>query len=288
MANRPLYCTCVSWPPDQMPVLEHLISEGEEIDLRTFRALVGRPAEEVFQSLGYGRHMPVDKDWHVRFKRDPSSGIPFMVHSAIEHVFATDDEIQQVAARLAAEKHHLMVLVHPGSMVGSARQHLGRREADEARADVLWEVDAHHGPILVIDGALSDELNATDDALITASLARAREAGFTALRVWGDDGGDAPFARWNGQGDPAAGLVFDGQEAAVAALLAAGDLETHTLSRITVTGAWAGADADAGCVGSVAKVLRDTLPATICTEISDRALRMDDDPEPEVDDGYEP
>jgi len=100
--RRPFYCECVSWREEEMPVLEHLIDVGEEITLDQFSKLVDEEAWcDMKASMGYGQGgMKIADDYHVRFKRDPESGIPFMVHSAIEYVFATPDEVEDLLDRL--------------------------------------------------------------------------------------------------------------------------------------------------------------------------------------------
>lgn len=94
--RRPFYSNCVSWLPEEMAALEYLIENGEEIELEAFVDLVN-PLDwaTVVEGLGYGRGgLKIEDDYHVGFRRDPETGIPFMVHSAIEFVFAEADEIE--------------------------------------------------------------------------------------------------------------------------------------------------------------------------------------------------
>lgn len=93
--RRPFHSNCVSWPSEEMPALEYLIEHGEDMDIDSFVELVD-PIDwaEIVEGLGYGRGgLKIEDDYHVRFKRDPETGIPFMVHSAIEFVFAYSKEI---------------------------------------------------------------------------------------------------------------------------------------------------------------------------------------------------
>lgn len=52
-----------------------------------------------------------------------------------------------------------LILVHPGSLCGSANFNLGKQEARAVRDEVIAELSAWDGNILVLDGALSDELD---------------------------------------------------------------------------------------------------------------------------------
>jgi len=278
--KRPYFCNCVSWSPDQMPALEALIERGEEIQRSEFLKLVN-PADQrkIEAGLGYDRHLKMEDDWHVRYFRDPASGIPFFVHSAVEHVFAEPAEIADLteaclaeADRNSKEDAPVLVLVHPGSMMGSARMNLGRFEADAARDAVLEEVISHEGGLIVIDGSFSDELQGNPGHLISGALAAAKARGEIALRLWGCDGGEAPYQGWEGLGELACGLVHDGQCEAASALVAQGILDGAR--PIVATGAWASDDGTDGCVTSVADRLRDLLGPEARIVISENALRL--------------
>lgn len=278
--KRPYFCNCVSWSPDQMPALEALIDRGEEIQRSEFLQLVN-PADQkkIETGLGYDRHLKMEEDWHVRYFRDPVSGIPFFVHSAVEHVFARPEEIDALtedclteADRATSGAAPVLILVHPGSMMGSARMNLGKFEADAARDAVLEEVISHEGGLIVIDGAFSDELQGNPEHLISGALAAARGRGELALRLWGCDAGEAPYRGWEGLGELACGLVHDGQCEAATALVEQGVLDGTR--PILVTGAWASDDGTDGCVTSVADRLRDLLGPQAPIAISENALRL--------------
>lgn len=93
--TRPFYNNCVGWLEEEMPALEHLIENREEITLAQFETMIDPAAwRELVEDLGYGRMgLQIEDDYHVRFYSDPKTGIPFMVHSAIEYVFAKPEEI---------------------------------------------------------------------------------------------------------------------------------------------------------------------------------------------------
>lgn len=281
----PLFSDCVGWPKEKIDALHLLIDESETITIGKFRDLVGRDQmRDLTRHLGYGKHgLKIDDDHHVRCALH-RSGAVMLVHSAIEHVFAEPDLIDTLQARADASSDHAMTdaetlfLVHPGSMCGSARMQLGRSDADAARYAVLDRVLNHDGPLFVIDGALSDELPSHDDDLINRAVRKAVDAGYPAGRVWGCDSGEMPGAKWSGSLTGGGTLVFDGQEAAatqLAPLIPAG----CTL----VTGAWAGSNANEGCVNSVANAIRSVLGREGRVGIDETAIMMPpefEDPSP--------
>lgn len=164
---------------------------------------------------------------------------------------------------------HILILVHPGSMYGSARAALGYSEARAGREDVLYEVHAHQGGIVVIDGMLSDEIPGKDNLIITEAIARAAGHGLPALRLWGCDAGEAPFEGWVGIG--AGPLTFTSQQEAAAAIA-----DQLGAQPILVTGAWASHEKSEGCVNSVADTLREALGPDASIFISQTAIYMKD------------
>jgi len=284
-SHPPFFSDCVGWPRHQLGALDLLIEESEEIGLERFRDRIGEAQmRNLTRELGYGRHgLRIEADHHVRYAEHPSGAV-MMIHSAIEHVFADPDliaalqERHETGASRAMTVQEALILVHPGSMCGSARALLGRREADAARAEVLERVRTHEGPFFVIDGALSDELSRAEEGLIREALDRSICSGHAAGRVWGCDSGERPFAVWSGQRSDAGPLRFDGQEAAAESI-------APLLSGIPVlvTGAWAGSNDGSGCVNSVANAVRAVLGREAPVGIDETALRMPEefeDPEP--------
>ncbi|MCZ8254449.1 MAG: hypothetical protein O9327_02055 [Polaromonas sp.] len=153
----------------------------------------------------------------------------------------------------------ILVLVHPGSACGSANYNIGRADAKCGREALALALDEHAGGVIVIDGALSDELPDYPDfnGAIDQALARARSNGLTSMRVMGCDSEN-----------------FD-QTRAIAAVL-----EDHPALKdheFIVTGAWYEAptadDAEpGGCVGSVLTALA-TLGAR--ARVDESALEME-------------
>jgi hypothetical protein len=164
-------------------------------------------------------------------------------------------------------RRDILVLVHPGSLCGSARSQIGKYAADAAREQILREVEAHHGGLVVIDGALSDELSKSENELIDLALMRNEAEGYIALRLWGCDSGEPPYPGWRSYGPQDRDAVFDCQQEAIATV-------SHLFEDqdVSVTGAWASRDGSSGCVCSVADILRDRLPETQKVWISDGAL----------------
>lgn len=152
-----------------------------------------------------------------------------------------------------------LIVVHPGSCCGSADFNLGRYEASGEREYLSAFLDRWSGPVIVIDGSLSDELpdySQLNDALLGA-LARAKAAGHQSMRVYGCDG-----------------EVRRHQAAATRRLLTRRIITGE--SPVRLTGAWVGGDGpdDTGCVNSVARVLQD---AGVRWTIDDSAIREIDE-----------
>jgi hypothetical protein len=96
--RRPYFCNCVSWPPEDLPVLELLISDSDEIPYADLVAAV-QPGDlrALERGLGYGRTgLKMAEDWHVRHHRHAETGVVFVKHSAIEHVFATEADLERL------------------------------------------------------------------------------------------------------------------------------------------------------------------------------------------------
>ncbi len=158
-----------------------------------------------------------------------------------------------------------LVLVHPGSLFGSADYNVGHCVAEKRRDIIRNQLLTHLGQLIVIDGFLSDEIDEEfNDAIFTGLSNACQTARYyellnpaSALRVWGCDGGEHPFDEWESFGNNVVPLMFAGQEAAAEALCPY--LETD---EIEVTGAWATEHGRWGCVNSVAEVPRDSMPDT--------------------------
>jgi hypothetical protein len=296
MGQREYFSNCVNWPrtceehfgAPYPEALDLLIENGETITLEAFRSeLDGEAYSDLLTMLNYAQPeeegLHIEDDYHVAFKREPGTGLVYAVHSAIEYVFATPDEVAELQEKAMRDEFkdapEVLVLVHPGSMCGSARMFLGKSEADGARSAVLEEVAAHLGPIVVIDGFLSDELTSTEQAIIDEALSSNADAGHLAVRLWGCDAGEAPYPGWAPFGASMEGAVFEGQEKAATAI--APRLADH---RIFVTGAWATEDLSSGCASSVLVALREALGDAAEVEHSDNVLY---EPDPSLDDDCE-
>lgn len=283
--KRPYFGSCVGWPYEKMPALEFLVEHGEEIDRQDFLASVDRAAMRRLESmLGYGRQgLSMEEDFHVRYFREPRSHVPFLCHSAIEHVFARDTDIERLLEMASEPDAPLLVVVHPGSLFGSADMNIGPEAAGEARRRVFEEIYTHDGPIVVIDGALSDEISPSDRAILEEALEDAACNRDLAMRLWGDDAGMAPPSDWSGRGrlPGSPSLAFDSQMDAARALLQ-GFPDLLARRRCVVTGAWASDDGMSGCVNAVADVLREMAGPGGDIRVSEAAARLE--AVPQVDD----
>lgn len=166
----------------------------------------------------------------------------------------------------------LLVLVHPGSLCGSAAAQLGKMDARAAREEILMEVAQHEGGLLVIDGCLSDELSQDEQQMIEAALDRAAARGALAARLWGCDAGEEPFDAWRGRALADGTSITDHQDTAAAAAA------VHiSAPEIIVTGAWATPDHSSGCASSVLLALREALGEKAVVRMSPSALEEPDE-----------
>lgn len=171
---------------------------------------------------------------------------------------------------------NILVVVHPGSVFLSGRSQISEASFRETSANLFRDIQNADG-LVIIDGSLSDGVPETIQALIRKKFQECERAGAPAMRVWGCDAGERPYAGWEQHGMPGT-AVHDGQALAAAAISA----QLHGVGSITVTGAWATQDNSSGCVCDVADVLRAALP-DCAVIVSDHALY-----ESMIDFGIEP
>lgn len=158
------------------------------------------------------------------------------------------------------EKNEVLVVVHPGSACGSANSNIGKFEARAARDALVYALDHWTGGVIVIDGALSDELPGYPlfATAIEACLQRATASGQFAHRMMADDGDQAPKI---------IELVREHAQA----------LQSATFA---VSGTWYHPEDGSGCVGSVI----DALRSLGCrAEVDDSAVHLCEE-EDDVDD----
>jgi hypothetical protein len=160
----------------------------------------------------------------------------------------------------------VLLIVHPGSACGSADMNLGRDNAAIQRLDMQSLVEGWQGPVLVIDGELSEELEGGRDAwsqwgqAIKDALSRASSAGLPSRRIAGDD-----FSEFN-------------QEAAARALVQEFGFTPDT-TEFALSGAWYESDTGGGCVGSV----HDVLASLGFTASTMGAMDLDESPSEDED-----
>lgn len=68
--------------------ISSMVDNARQVTLRTIRKRCD--IAELEESLGYGKHFRLDKDWHVRYYKSIYDGKKcyFINHSCIEYVFA--------------------------------------------------------------------------------------------------------------------------------------------------------------------------------------------------------
>lgn len=85
-----------SCPDSTYEDIQALILSERDVSLATFRKAVGLSQwRTLVEGLGYDRHLPISKDWHVRYYRGVYRGVPcyFLRHSRIEHIFTLDGKM---------------------------------------------------------------------------------------------------------------------------------------------------------------------------------------------------
>lgn len=132
-----------------------------------------------------------------------------------------------------------LILVHPGSLCGSANFNLGRVEARAVRDAVVADLRVWDGNVLVLDGFLSDELDDYPDLQSAIDEAVARAAGF-GRRIEADDPEHADLA-----------VAFLQEQALPADV------------QVSLTGAWYDPTDESGCVNAT----RDALAAAGYSEL---------------------
>jgi GNAT superfamily N-acetyltransferase/sugar phosphate isomerase/epimerase len=285
-APKPLFTSCVDWPKlSSVDVLDEIRSNAEHVNIWTFEASVDPSSYKALKKhLGYHEDQPDT----IQIEGDPAvkycisdHGIPFLVHSGIEYVFAFNEDIQDIEREmeLTREDHNTLVVVHPGSLCGSAIANVGRLEADGARSEILHQIADHRGSIVVIDCTLSDEIAPHENAAIEEAISRAQASGQAGFRIWGCDAGEPPYLDWKPRGISEGRAVFDSQEEAAKFIL-----RHLPKAGIEVTGAWATPDHSSGCASSVFKTLEKAADVGLVT-MSPTAL---EEPEFQPEDPDEP
>ncbi|MCC6752029.1 MAG: hypothetical protein IT371_30535 [Deltaproteobacteria bacterium] len=112
--------TCIDSTYEDMQALQ---STERGISQRVFAKKIGRLQWGALQAaLGYDRHFPIAKDWHVGYYRGVYREVPcvFLRHSKIEHIFTLDGRVGRSAdARIE----------NPPSYFSIEAAHLSRLEA---------------------------------------------------------------------------------------------------------------------------------------------------------------
>lgn len=220
---------------------------GSYMDPRDDFALNGR-GRTIVEAVAWLNGLVLEKEWTLEDKRNELIGAAMLSKSKVPEM---------------AEERTLIV-VHPGSMMGSANQAIGRDLAQSARAALESELQNWSGNIAVLDGFLSDELTGPFGMSIGNALQRCRSKGLYGIRTFGCDSEDPSI------------------EQGVDALIQG--LGLNPKSTVCLSGAWYDPENNEGCVNAVQEHLRNRgIDATIL----DSALHIAPD-EPEDDEEPSP
>lgn len=88
--------SCVDWPEQYIDALHYLVDNGRKTTRDIFLLHVKMSPEDAEQ------YIP-DGDWHIQYYH-LGPDIWWYVHSAIEHVFATEESIQRVQKIIEAKQ----------------------------------------------------------------------------------------------------------------------------------------------------------------------------------------
>lgn len=100
--NLPFFSDCVDWKTDLLAALEYLVDEGEDITRETFFRHVGR--DNVLRAVGE-QWFPHRRYYGHDFRRLRGFEVYWFTHSAIEFVFAHEQEILAVQDRAMSEAY---------------------------------------------------------------------------------------------------------------------------------------------------------------------------------------
>lgn len=85
--------SCDSISQSDVPDLEVMIDEAEEITNEDFLAAIGHKEYDILERvLGYGVALRLADDYHVSFNRSTFKGqsVVYLVHSCIEYIFSAE------------------------------------------------------------------------------------------------------------------------------------------------------------------------------------------------------
>jgi len=139
--------------------------------------------------------------------------------------------------------HPVLILVHPGSLAAHG--------GSSSLSDAIRELETHDGPIIIIDGSISDK-SAHLDMRISKALNQAEKNGHLALRLWGCDSGEPPFEGWPGRKPSNSDVKMIHSDQEEVAKYLAPEISGHP---VILSGAWATYDDTSGCVTSVKHAL---------------------------------
>ena len=217
------------------------------MDPRDDFALNGR-CRTIIEAVAWLNSLVLEKEWTLEDKRNELHGAAMLSFSRVPEM----------------DEDKTLIVVHPGSMMGSANQAIGRDLAQSARTALESELQNWSGNIAVLDGFLSDELTGPFGMSIGNALQRCRSKGLYGIRTFGCDSEDPSI------------------EQGVDALIQG--LGLNPKSTVCLSGAWYDPENNEGCVNAVQEHLCNRgINATVL----DSALHIAPD-EPEDDEEPSP
>jgi hypothetical protein len=102
MKNPDFFSSCVDWCSNsKLENLEWLCENSEEITLSDFKTRVDPESfDNIRKGLGYcdegEEGLRIEDDLYVEYYLERQTGIAYILHSAIEYVFATPEQIELV------------------------------------------------------------------------------------------------------------------------------------------------------------------------------------------------
>ncbi|MEY8799479.1 hypothetical protein AB9K35_04065 [Leisingera sp. XS_AS12] len=185
MSRRPFYSTCVKWPEGLMAAKDWLDDHGEEIGREDFlRRVDSGVMRQIERGLGYGKHLRMVDDYHVRYFLEPRSGIPFFVHSATEYVFAEEREIevldrQALDAELARDDG-ILVIDRIGRMAGKPPK--DPEFEGDLQDEAVERLICHQGAIIIV--ADTEDANLPVYVSLTIERALQHAGQERTARIW--------------------------------------------------------------------------------------------------------
>lgn len=102
-SGKPFFSDCVGWPVN-VDLLHELIDSSDDISRASFLTYAdNEQVKELETQLGYCSEFKMANDYHVGYYEHKLTGIRYFKHSAIEYVFADQEQLKKLAAVVEAK-----------------------------------------------------------------------------------------------------------------------------------------------------------------------------------------